>query len=172
MTIPNPLLETFIDIFRYHPFPHYYLEFDRTSHPVEFMIIRAGDELKDVADPRPYQDKFAQALPSQLFTNFINLSGDTHLVVPLPRQFRTNYANLATFSRTSDPETLRGFWMYAFKIIHRLNPTWVSTHGLGVSWLHLRLSSTPRYYHFYGMAEPSSSSRPPSPSSISRHPNR
>jgi hypothetical protein len=88
--------------------------------------------------------------------SFSSLSGDT-LVVPMPKQSynRTlDYKNLREFSNNASMEQKEKFWQkVGEKMEEKLldasgSPRWLSTSGLGVSYLHVRIDSRPKYYSF------------------------
>jgi hypothetical protein len=71
------------------------------------------------------------------------------LVVPCPCGPREHYAHLASFLRGGPEAQIdRLLTTLAHEIEARLSsaPLWVSTSGLGVPWLHVRLDSSPKYY--------------------------
>ena len=80
---------------------------------------------------------------------FWNLDGDTRLVIPTPRQEK-NYLSIVDFMQNASLNQQKNFWKLAANEILRLKqpgtPLWVSTHGLGVPYFHLRISRTPKYY--------------------------
>ena len=82
-------------------------------------------------------------------TSFPNLSGDTILVVPMPRSGK-NYATLIDFCENAPKIQQQEFWkrvaMVARKQMKKFGKVWVSTHGLGVPYLHVRISDSPKYY--------------------------
>lgn len=136
------------------PYDKYYVEFD-SDNPVRVLIAKAGDELSNIADRTPFEDKIANAT-SRDFITFLNLSGDGYLVVPLPKSSVINYANISTFTRTADIDTQKDFWNFVIDVYRKrlsLRPNkssklWLSTHGTGVKWLHVRIDTAPKYYHF------------------------
>ena len=86
---------------------------------------------------------------------FPNLSGDAVLVVPepsLPEMEHVRYGHLADFVRTAPAEQLHAFLSaVGSAALARIRqrgdaPTWLSTCGTGVRWLHVRLDSRPKYY--------------------------
>ena len=71
------------------------------------------------------------------------------LVVPAPVAEESCYTHLARFLRDAPRLQVDAFWRSAgLAMQDRISsaPTWLSTAGLGVSWLHLRLDSRPKYY--------------------------
>jgi hypothetical protein len=76
---------------------------------------------------------------------FPSLSKQINLVVPCKRSQSAEYTSLATFSQTAPIKQQVSFWKKVGENIK--NGDWVSTSGLGVSWLHVRISPRPTYYH-------------------------
>jgi len=77
------------------------------------------------------------------------LSGDATLVVPCPRGQLSAYAQLSTFAREAPVDQQHQLWaLVGAALLRRLGaqPVWLSTSGLGVYWLHIRLDSAPKYY--------------------------
>ena len=62
-----------------------------------------------------------------------------------------NYPHLAVFLRKADRQQQRSLWQKtAQEMLRHIGdrPTWLSTAGGGVAWLHIRLDSRPKYYSF------------------------
>jgi hypothetical protein len=80
--------------------------------------------------------------------SFTTLGGDAILIIPIPR--KKNFTTIKDFIDNASIKHQREFWKYASKIIQQHLKTqkaiYVSTHGLGVSYFHLRLDTTPKYY--------------------------
>jgi hypothetical protein len=82
---------------------------------------------------------------------FGNLGGDARLVVPCELGPRHAYSHLARFVREAPEAQTRALWSAVGSEVEawwasRPAPVWVSTSGLGVSWLHVRLDARPKYY--------------------------
>lgn len=100
-------------------------------------------------NPQP----FAQYLSSNqhpYLSVFQNLSGDSILVIPtnLPG---THFKSIKEFMEQATPEHQIFFWRYVVILIKGLwnsgrTHFYVSTHGLGVGYFHLRIDPTPKYY--------------------------
>ena len=80
---------------------------------------------------------------------FKNISGDTTLIVPMPKKGK-NFATLKHFIDNASLTHKKLFWKKVSQTITLLlktNPKlYVSTHGHGVPYLHVRICSTPKYY--------------------------
>lgn len=88
---------------------------------------------------------------------FENLGRDAILVVPCPASNDTNYGHIASFVRGAPDHQVHAFWSAVGKAMkERINnkPTWLSTAGMGVSWLHVRLDDRPKYYAFKPFTNP------------------
>lgn len=87
---------------------------------------------------------------NQYVTSFYNLSGDTKLIIPIPRSDK-NFCTIKDFIDNADQIHQEQFWKFVsneIQLFLNTNPeVYVSTHGLGVSYFHLRLCSYPKYYH-------------------------
>jgi len=81
--------------------------------------------------------------------SFPNLNHDAHLIAPCLISAQTEYAHLANFVRTASKPQVLAFWKRVgkeFKENIGSNTKWLSTSGLGVYWLHVRIDSKPKYY--------------------------
>jgi hypothetical protein len=118
--------------------------------PFEFVLTDAPELASCLSDPSPFQKQFGMH-PSQSVVSFSNLGGDAFLIVPKPMSATTNYTHLSAFLRTGQDAQIHEFWKtVADTVTSRISatPIWVSTAGLGASWLHLRLDSRPKYYRY------------------------
>lgn len=82
---------------------------------------------------------------------FANLRGDATLIAPGPTPATAPCVHLLAFLRQAPRhQTLALFARVGVELESRWaadpSPVWLSTSGLGVSWLHVRLDARPRYY--------------------------
>ncbi len=94
-------------------------------------------------DPSPFRRELRGPVSA-----FWNLGRDAVLVAPEPPGA---YAHLAAFCRNAPPRLQRALWARVGVELLAWwdrcdDPVWVSTSGLGVSWLHVRLDACPKYY--------------------------
>ena len=135
------------------PFRAFFLETPPTTRahqhlPFELVLIDAPPLAVVRADETSFAAELVRA-PQQDVLTFPNLGGDAVLVVPAPRGPKEAYGHLAAFVRLAPPDQVDAtFVALAHTIDARLGdaPLWVSTAGLGVAWLHLRLDARPKYY--------------------------
>jgi hypothetical protein len=82
---------------------------------------------------------------------FPNLGNDAMMVVPCLIADNSAYGHLAAFLRKGPEIQQHSLWKLTGEAIaNRLSskPIWLNTAGAGVSWLHVRLDSRPKYYSY------------------------
>jgi hypothetical protein len=135
------------------PWKAFFWEFPGICAPdleraAEFVLIDAPLLANVTADPGPFQDQLSGEDATPVAT-FSSLGGDALLLAPLPRGDADAYAHLAAFVRHAPREQVRELWRATGAALLTLvseRRVWLSTSGLGVHWLHIRLDSTPKYY--------------------------
>ena len=131
--------------------------------PFEFVIIptnlvEINMHLNKIPDTKTFLEKFKQnKCQENKVISFKNLSGESDLIVPCPSSAVTNYAHFSSFLRTASKKQILELWhvmsIKATEILYSLDyrnyeNLYISTSGLGVSWLHVRLETNPKYYKF------------------------
>ena len=138
------LADSSLDAFYWEQPPLTRQDFDRNA---EFVLIDAPLLAATRPEPLPFQEHFDAAGDDVLV--FPNLGGDALLVVPRPIGAVDAYAHLAAFLRQGQPAQIRELWRRTAETVYQnvtSTPRWLSTAGLGVAWLHLRLDTRPKYY--------------------------
>lgn len=108
---------------------------------------------------RPNQRAFANQFHTRRRGNIVvfqNLGGDATMLVPRPNGDK-DYCHLLSFMRQSPTETQHELWQNVGDRMLRLvndSPRWLSTAGGGVAWLHVRIDSRPKYYHYHSYRQP------------------
>ena len=118
------------------------------NSPFKQRFVKAPQLKSLKEDYSAFQSHFKNLNPRTSVVSFWNKSGDTRLIVPVPLQGHT-YTTLKEFIDTAPRSQRIAFWKKAAKEIKKLvkvSPLWVSTHGLGVPFLHLRISDSPKYF--------------------------
>ena len=119
------------------------------SRDFEYVLINAPSLSRFQADPLAFSDQFNGATSETV--KFPNLGRDAILFAPVPLKKDDDYAHLAAFLRSAPENQITALWKGVFKTLPRVltdKPVWVSTSGLGVAWLHIRLDSIPKYYNY------------------------
>ncbi|MEL7024159.1 MAG: hypothetical protein AAGL69_10465 [Pseudomonadota bacterium] len=114
----------------------------------EFVLLGAPG-LKRAPDPSVFAEHFKADVERSVVA-FENLGGDAMMVVPCPVGDSSKYCHLADFVRTAPQAQAHALWQAvgekaSARLSHR--PMWINTAGGGVAWLHVRMDSTPKYYH-------------------------
>lgn len=116
----------------------------------EFVLVNSNTLTRLQANKRPFQEHFDR-FPNEEVISFPNLSGDAQLVVPTPQTKLQNYAHLANVVRNAPDSQIDELWKMIgneYEKALQQRPKWLSTAGLGVLWLHIRIDSRPKYYRF------------------------
>lgn len=146
---------TLFNILRQFDAPTYFWECvpvdSKSIHhkPFEFVLISA--DIPRYADPSAFQQHFSDHCS---VVSFLSLHKDTLLIVPCPKKkMSADYSSLGTYIRQNNQVMLMQC-LDLFKIVgeqmdallHKKKRIWLNTHGLGISWLHIRLDTKPKYY--------------------------
>ena len=160
----NTFIDSFIKLLsEFNPFDEFYIEFNPITFNLmdyiifEFVLIKTSG-----FETNPDINTFGI---EKLNTNsndiiwFPNPSNTSLLVVPCynhnyPIQ---EYIHIGKFIKSSNIKQKRNLIIKMFKLYFELlkkepeNKLWLSTHGKGVGWLHIRIDKIPRYisWKFY-----------------------
>lgn len=121
---------------------------DTMGADAEFVLLRAPALAGIRENPRPFRAHFDAAQGAATVV-FGNLGGDATLVAPAPVEPRRCCAHMAAFLREAPDGAVLDLLRVAARTVMDSvgrQPLWVSTSGLGVAWLHVRLDSFPKYY--------------------------
>jgi len=142
-----------------------------------FVLVEDADLARFAATPDPNtfadylsspsceSDGDSDPLAGCIFTN---LGGDATLVAPRdwspessPSMYSSCYGHIANFVRGAPEQQVLQMWNTLGKTlgekllkpstsssVETSKPLWFSTAGDGVAWLHFRLDSRPKYYHY------------------------
>ncbi|MCA9077597.1 MAG: hypothetical protein KDA93_21405 [Planctomycetaceae bacterium] len=114
----------------------------------EFVLIDSP-ALERPVDPTAFDNQFRAHKSGSSVIAFSNLSGDAQMIVPRPLGDAAVYGHLASFVRGAQAKQIDDLWkLVGETLAKRLDetPVWLSTAGMGVSWLHVRLDNRPKYY--------------------------
>ena len=92
--------------------------------------------------------KHIAASKNKNVTSFPNLSGDTILVIPMPRKGK-NFAHLKLFMETASKLQKKALFKEVTRVARKLLCThrkiYISTHGFGIDYMHVRIGPIPKY---------------------------
>ena len=124
------------------------LTLDSFEREAEFVLINAPALASFEPEPAPFQSYF-NAAPEEAVLTFPNLGGDAILIVPRPLSDTSAYPHLAAFVRNAPSSQVLALWQQTADALYQnvtSAPRWLSTAGLGVAWLHVRIDTRPKYY--------------------------
>lgn len=135
------------------PYQAYFLELPPLTHGTiknafECVFVDSPALVEVSADDQPFSRFFSA---TATIVDFDNLGHDARLISPCPNGPVANFSHLAIFSRQVDHRLQQQLWQHVGQVLERrisATPMWVSTSGLGVYWLHIRLDTAPKYYAF------------------------
>lgn len=83
-------------------------------------------------------------------TCFLSLRKDTFLYIPRPQNHRTDYGNIQGFCQTASSDEFAQYFsevpQHLEKALAKFGMVYLSTHGRGAPYLHLRFCGQPKYY--------------------------
>lgn len=110
--------------------------------------FRTYDQLPEIENKKDFQEHIKNS-QNKYVISFPNLSKDTMLVIPMPISGK-NYATLRDFIDNAPEIQQQEFWKHvaevAKKFMKKNGKVWISVHGLGVAYTHVRISTIPKYY--------------------------
>jgi len=118
---------------------------DTADQPLRYVLLPSPTLARFRPNPRPFREHLQPGA-----VTFDNLSGSAVLVAPggaVPE----GCAHLAVWARTAPASERYALWAAVGAAVEdwweRTDATlWLSTHGTGVPWLHVRLDRRPKYY--------------------------
>ena len=112
-------------------------------------IFIENNKLKIIKQNYSSFNNYIMGSNNNYVTTFNNLSGDSLLVIPIPKKNK-DFTTMKDFCDNASIAQQKQFWKkVAFEIEYLLKSNeniYVSTHGLGEHYFHLRLDKRPKYY--------------------------
>ena len=105
----------------------------------------------DLSQKQNYTDfqEYIKKSQNKYVVSFPNLNKDTMLVIPMPVRGK-DYTTLRDFIDNAPEIQQQEFWKkvaeVAKKFMKEKGKVWISVHGLGVDYTHVRIGSIPKYY--------------------------
>lgn len=122
---------------------------ETASRAFECVAVDAPGLASSKADPTAFDEHLSRAPVGADAVTFDNLGDDAKLVVPTRKAAPPVYTHLASFLRAAPNDQRHGLLRAVGEAMAgRLGdaPVWLSTAGMGVPWLHVRLDARPKYY--------------------------
>ena len=112
------------------------------------QTFRSDNKLPQIQNKEAFSE-YIKNSQNKYVVSFPNLSKDTMLVVPMPIRGK-NYATLRDFIDNAPEIQQQEFWKQVAKVAKKFmnekGKVWISVHGLGVDYTHVRISTSPKYY--------------------------
>jgi len=115
---------------------------------VEFVLLDSPALARLSPNPEPFRSHFERDREGEI-VSFRSLGGDAVLLAPRPSGSPQACVHLAAFVRQAAQSLIESLWRETGRAVRENlseRKLWLSTSGLGVSWLHIRLDSYPKYY--------------------------
>ncbi len=140
---------------------------ESAERPMEQLALPHPALARAEADPLPFSEHIASGAGTGEVRWFTNFGADAKLIVPCaptpgPGGLRqSGYGHLLSFLRAAPPAQRDGLWRVVGELAceHLASsaaPLWVSTAGMAVSWVHVRLDLRPKYYRTEAFRAPTS----------------
>lgn len=151
----DPLFRSFfMSLLADAPYPAYFWEtppvtISTITETFEFVLVESQVLAGVRSDRQAFANHFAAVAEDESVIKFSNLGGDAMLVVPCPRGPLSAYSQISEFARRAPENQQHQLWAIVGATLKQQlgdQPVWLSTSGLGVYWLHIRLDATPKYY--------------------------
>ncbi|NET03501.1 MAG: hypothetical protein F6K16_01925 [Symploca sp. SIO2B6] len=153
----NEFRELFTTVLAKIPYPAFFWETppitqNTLEQKFEFVAINSPTLANVPPEPDAFAEHIGHSLNTDLVKAFPNLGGDALLIAPCQNSLQANYVHLAKFVRCAPKQQIDKFWKTIGYTLEQIlqardpHPLWVSTCGLGVYWLHVRIDSFPKYY--------------------------
>lgn len=115
------------------------------TYKQKFIPSKKLNFKQDTTQYKEYLEKTS----NKYVTSFWNLSKDSLLVIPIQRRGK-DFGTIKTFTDNATEIQKKHFWREVARLAKQMLKThkqiYINTHGLGVSYFHLRLDTMPKYY--------------------------
>lgn len=112
-------------------------------------IFIENQNLDDLVQDYSSFSEYIDKSKNKYVTLFSNLSNSSILIIPIPKKNK-DFTTIKDFIDNSSNYQQKIFWKKVSneikKILKTENKIYISTHGLGVPYFHLRLDKIPKYY--------------------------
>jgi hypothetical protein len=134
---------------------HPALKEEYLDKPYEFIVQKSTSFSRRKVDKNAFSDYINSDKQVAVFDN---LGRNAKLIVPTKKSPIDTYKHMGNFIRNAEKKQIQEQFKQLSKAIlselKRDRLIWVSTAGLGVIWLHMRLDSRPKYYRTNSYKKP------------------
>jgi len=120
------------------------------------MAVKSEELVNINQDYSAFKEHLNKA-KKQFFCSFPSLKKDIKLIVPIPCENENNelldYKNISEFAKNAPFDQFVELWSEAARVLEEEleddKIIGLSTHGLGVYYLHVRIDINPTHYDYY-----------------------
>jgi hypothetical protein len=121
------------------------------ARPMVQLVLPHPALARVEADPSPFAEHVASGAGTEAVRSFENFGKDARLIVPCEPSRGARFGHLVAFLRHASAAQRDALWQLVGQLacehLARTEaPLWVSTAGMAVPWLHVRLDLRPKYY--------------------------
>lgn len=153
LSASQSFIQFFVEVLKGCPYESFFWEvkpcsLQRLDESFEFVLVQSHELTRIQADSTAFDEHFRE---HESVVTFWNLRRDAKLVVPEPLGSKEHYGHLALFVRNAPSVQVTLFFQKVVESYYQslgAEPLWLSTSGLGVSWLHVRIDVKPKYYRY------------------------
>ena len=111
-----------------------------TKEWAAFLYMIFDENLSNIPNYLPFENHINKCKGNA--TSFKNLSEDCTLIIPC--NIQENYSTIKNFANHASSKEFNDLWNEVSKHLTQ-GAAWVSIHGHGVNWLHVRICNKPKY---------------------------
>jgi hypothetical protein len=122
----------------------------KVGRAFEFVLV-SDPYLGTKPEPDVFSPYFAATEEDVTVLPVPNLGRTATMIVPKQLAALDAYGHMAAFVRKAPRPQVHALWQcvaHTAKANLSSQPTWISTAGGGVSWLHVRIEHSPKYYAY------------------------
>ncbi len=132
---------------------------DNAERPMSMHVLPHPALARAEPDPQPFAEHMAAGAGTERVVWFENFGHDARLVVPCAPKPRVRFGHLVDFLTHASLAQRDALWSLVGRLacehLARTDqPVWVSTAGMAVAWLHVRLDLRPKYYRSESLRSP------------------
>ena len=115
-------------------------------------MVTKNEKLDNINQNYAEFQKYIDENLGSYVASFSSLHKNATLIIPIPQNEVSNYKNLKEFTNNSSSEQWEALWQKVGEKMEEslLNANgasrWLSTSGLNVHYLHVRINNSPKHY--------------------------
>ena len=151
LTLNDQFIAIIINIFKNSNFQNVYWQFplysDKTKLNQAYFDLISTSRF-NIANPSAFSNQFIGKLHGEIIV-FENISGDTDLISIVPTKnhnINSTFSDIMNFMKNGEYSLQLNMLKKIGSEMRYRKHCYLSTHGKGVDWLHIRMCNSPKYY--------------------------